>query len=87
MLVRINVKAMLLDVASVSVKDAMGQPARITVSVTKHVPLQNHKLEAELKTTEYSYLYLHHVCHFLDCYIIQTLYLLTVLNMIQNTNV
>ena len=38
------------------VKDVMGQPARITVFVTKHVALlQNHKLEADLQTiaTEY----------------------------------
>ena len=53
MLVGIGVKEILLDVFPVSVKDVMGQPARITVPVTKHVALQNHKLEAELKLTLY----------------------------------
>ena len=51
--VGISVKEMLLDVVPMSVKDVMDQAARITVPVTKHVALQNHKLEAELKLTLY----------------------------------
>ena len=46
-------KEILLDVVPVSVKDVMDQPARITVPVTKHAVLQNHKLKAELKLRLY----------------------------------
>ena len=49
MLVETSVKELLLDVVPVSVRDVTDQAARITAPATKHVALQNHELEAELK--------------------------------------